>query len=72
MLFDAKFTRSLQKCRGKLKLSDHVLPHRQNTQFSCCDVTATEDVFPSRHAHFVVWVYPEGFHVAVASPVVTA
>lgn len=32
----------------------------------------TADVFHARLAHFMVWVYPEGSHVAVAVPVVTA
>ena len=31
MLFDAKFTKCLQKCEGKLKFSTHVLSQQQNT-----------------------------------------
>ena len=30
ILFDAKFTKCLQKCEGKLKFSTHVLSQQQN------------------------------------------
>ena len=40
-------------------------------QFSSCNMTAMACVFPARHVHLVVWVYPADFN-DVAVHVVTA
>lgn len=58
MLFDAKFTKCLQKCQGKVL----TFCHNSKMPILVLHLTATAGVFPARHAHLVVWVYPEGFY----------
>lgn len=58
MLFDAKFTKCLQKCQGKVL----TFCHNSKMPILVLHLTAMAGVFPARHAHLVIWVYPEGFY----------